>query len=222
MEAYRQSKVALFYKLWAIQAPFSLLIYFLYFLLLMSINGPRWLPASAIRFTFQATERKKDWGKGTCQLAFKTGPWRYDTSFLFRSHHPALRYVAPYNCKGTWETNFFSFLFWGKKSSTLLLWKREESLLVVSQQSQTHCSPTFEWSRGAWGRTSLKMNWNKADRRSFRFCTHSWSDGQFICALWGKTFLPLSFLHLLWSPFRAFKTLKLWIKCKCSLRILVD
>lgn len=191
----------------------------------MSTNGPRWRPQLQQSGLYSSLQKGGRAGaRGACQLALKDGPWRCDTSFLFRSHRPELRHRAPCKCEGAWETGlFFSRVAtdWAEKSRPLLLWKRGECLLVVSQQSQPHFPPPLEWTKGTWVGVSLKSNLNDTDTGSFIFYPHCWAAGQFSLAFWRMAFLPLS-LHLLWCPFMFYKILKLWIKCRCSLRILMD
>lgn len=105
------------------------------------------------------------------------------------THHFCLYLISqnlgtlPYITAKEPEKHFFFFFFWlamnwaKKKSRILLLWKREESLLAVSQKSQSHCPLTFESTRGTWVGTLLKSNLNEADRGLFIFCPRCWLTG---------------------------------------------
>lgn len=240
----RQSKagiVLLFYQLRAVQAPSSMFIHFLCLIFLMSINGPRWLhwlQPSGLHCSLQKGGRAG--ARVHVNWPLRKLPWRCSTSFLFRSHQLEHRHMAPYNGKGIWELTPSPLFFPGKpwteikkknqkmktkqkkthtKSRILLQWKRGEFIGSQPAVSASLSSNLWMNQRDMVG-ASLKSNLNEANGGSFIFCPHCCPDGQFL-GLWGKTFLLLS-LNLLWNPFMLFKMLKLWIKCKCSLWILMD
>ena len=111
------------------------------------------------------------------------------------------------------KKKFFTFVSgqpWTEVRNPAFFMKEGRKLIGSQPAVSASLSSNPEWT----------SNLNEAGRGSFIFCPHHWPDGQFILALWRPAVLPLS-LHLLWSPFSSCKMLKLWIKCECSLRILM-
>lgn len=138
--------------------------HFLSLLFLASINGPRWLPSFSHQVDIPNYRKEEVLGE-VIQANWSLEVWHI---IFFRPNQPALRPLAPYTAKPEKQVFFFSLIWadmdWAlkkkkKKSKILLLWKQRESLLVVSQQSQSHCPPNLDWTE-VYG---LELCWRQSE-----------------------------------------------------------